>query len=358
MISPEFRFVIKDGKKLKRGYTTGSCAAAAAKAAVALATGQLKGYTISIDTPAGIELTLDIHNSESNFPAFQCGIKKDAGDDPDVTDGLMIYASVEKRDDKQILITGGKGIGTITKSGFWGEAGQPAINPTPKKMIRKEIQNISEDGWNVVISAPDANKISKKTFNEGLGITGGISIIGTTGIVEPMSDSAWIKTIQLEITSLYEQNNSDILLYLGNHGKRLSNHLKLPGVKISNFIGEAISYCLHLGYKKVVLAGHIGKMSKLAMGAFNTHNRVCDLRMEAFVYYLALAGGTQQMLNEVLNCTDTEAAYRMVKDLQYESIFTSMAEGCKTKILKYLKTESIRIEVYIYLMDGKIIGQA
>lgn len=358
MISPEFQFVIQDGKKLKRGFTTGSCAAAASKAAVLLALEQLKNNQVTIDTPAGIELTLEIHHSESNFPYFKCGVIKDAGDDPDVTNGLEIFAQVEKRKDQSINITAGKGIGTITKSGFWGQAGQPAINPTPLKMIRQGIKQVSDDGWNVEISAPNAEKIYKKTFNEGLGITGGISIIGTTGIVEPMSDSAWIKTIHLEIESLFLPENPEILLYLGNHGKRLSDHLNLPSVKISNFIGESVSYSHHLGFKKIVLAGHIGKMSKLALGAFNTHNRVCDLRMEAFVFYLALAGAPLELQQAILACTDTEAACRLIFKNQYEQVFLQMAKGCKIKVLKYLKTENIDIEIYIYLMDGKIIGKA
>ena len=358
MISPESQFVIQDGKKLKRGFTTGSCAAAASKAAVLLALEQLKNNQVTIDTPAGIELTVKVCHSQSDSPFFKCGIKKDAGDDPDVTNGLKIFAQVEKREDQNINIKAGKGIGTITKSGFWGKAGQPAINPTPLKMIRQEIKKVSNDGWNVEISAPDADKIYKKTFNEGLGIKGGISIIGTTGIVEPMSDSAWIKTIHLEIESLYQPNNPEILLYLGNHGKRLSDHLNLPSVKISNFIGESVSYSNHLGFKKIVLAGHIGKMSKLALGAFNTHNRVCDLRIEAFVFYLALAGAPLELQEEILKCTDTEAACRLVFENQYEQIFLHMARGCKTKVLKYLKSENIDIEIYIYLMDGKIIGQA
>jgi len=358
MISPESQFVIKDGKKLKRGFTTGSCATAAAKAAVLLAMGKLKNNQVTIDTPAGIELLLEVYQPQNDFPLFQCGIKKDAGDDPDVTNGLIIFARVEKRNDQNITITGGKGVGTITKSGFWGEAGQPAINTTPLKMIRQEIKKVSRDGWNVEISAPDAEKIYKRTFNEGLGIMGGISIIGTTGIVEPMSDSAWIKTFQLEIESHYETQNPEILLYLGNHGKRLSNHLNLPGVKISNFIGEAVSYSFHLGFKKIVLAGHIGKMSKLALGAFNTHNRVCDLRMEAITFYLSMAGAPLKLQKEVMKCSDTEAACQVIIDNQYEQVFLDMAKGCKTKVLKYLKTEQLNVEIYIFLMDGKIIGQA
>ena len=358
MISPESQFVIKDGKKLKRGFTTGSCATAAAKAAVLLAMGKLENNQVTVDTPAGINLSLEVHEPQNDFPFFQCGIKKDAGDDPDVTNGLMIFASVEKRKDQNITITGGKGVGTITKSGFWGEAGQPAINATPLKMIRQEIQKISKDGWDIKISAPNADKIYKKTFNEGLGIKGGISIIGTTGIVEPMSDSAWIKTLQLEIESYYDSKSPEILLYLGNHGKRLSNHLNLPSVKISNFIGEAVSYGFQLGFKKIVLAGHIGKMSKLALGAFNTHNRVCDLRMEAFVFYLSLAGAPLTLQQEIIKCSDTESACRLIIDNQYEQVFQDMAKGCKAKVLKYLKTEQLNVEIYIYLMDGKIIGQA
>jgi cobalt-precorrin-5B (C1)-methyltransferase len=270
-----------------------------------------------------------------------------------VTDGLEIAARVSERQDREIVIDGGEGVGRITRAGFWGQVGEAAINPVPRKMIRQEVAAIAEHGWNIVISAPGGKQIAKKTFNPQLGIEGGISIIGTTGIVEPMSDDALKKTIYLTIDALYEDGARKILLVLGNYGERLGNELsaQVPQVKVSNFIGDAVLYCYHKGFKKITLLGHIGKLCKLAIGVFNPHSKICDARMEAFVYYLALEGAPQNLLQQVNACKTSEEVVQLIQENGYNQIFTAMRQGCETRIRRYVKDEKFQVDVILYSME-------
>ncbi len=348
---------IKDGQRLRCGYTTGSCAAAAAKAAAfMLHTGAIPA-SVELDTPAGVTLTLRVEHPRLDADRASCAIIKDAGDDPDVTNGIEIYAEVKQRTDGAIVIDGGEGIGRITRKGFWGEVGDAAINPVPRQMIRDAVGQIAEHGWDVLIFTPTGREIAKKTFNPNLGIEGGISIIGTTGIVRPMSDDALKKTICLEIDQIAEISLDEILLCLGNYGERMSVALprRMPMVKISNFIGESLAYCHRKGFRQVTLFGHIGKLSKLALGAFNTHNRVCDARIEAFVYYLALDGAPRSLLQQINQCATSEEAAQLLLDNGYQRIFADMQRGCVMRIRRYVKDEQFDIDVIFYSLQHGIL---
>lgn len=353
-------YLVKGGKKLRKGYTTGSCATAAAKAASMMLHTQQPLAIIKIDTPAGISLSLKVWKPKVLEYEASCCIIKDSGDDPDITHGLEIFAHVQKRNDSKIIVRGGVGIGTITKPGFWGKVGDPAINPVPKKMITEALTSVDSCGWDVTISAPEAGKIHKRTFNANLGIIGGISILGTTGIVEPMSEEAWLKTIYLEIDLWLNRGHRELLLYLGNYGKQFiqSLELKIPAVKISNFIGEVLLYCYQKKLEKIVLVGHIGKLSKLSIGVFNTHSKVSDSRIEAFVYHLSLAGVPQKFLQTVSACTDTESAISLIFEEGHQDVLQQMAFSCNKRVKKYLKDESFPVEVIIYSMNQGIIGRA
>ena len=352
---------IKDGQRLRCGYTTGSCAAAAAKAAaLMLETGEIP-ETVELETPAGIALNLRIEQPRLEADRASCAVVKDAGDDPDVTNGIAIHAEVTRRTDGDIRIDGGEGIGRITRKGFWGDVGDAAINPVPRKMIRDAVSAVAGHGWNVMIFAPRGRDIAQKTFNPNLGIEGGISIIGTTGIVRPMSDDALKKTIFLEIDQIAEISAAEILLCLGNYGEKMSVALprRMPMVKISNFIGEALAYCHSKGFQRVTLFGHVGKLSKLAIGAFNTHSRVCDARIEAFVYYLALAGAPLSLLLQINQCATAEDAAQLLIDSGYRQIFADMQHGCVERIRRYVKDEGFRIDVIFYsLRDGILIDNS
>lgn len=351
-------YVIKDGKKLRCGYTTGSCAAAAAKAAAyMLITGKPVDY-IEIDTPAGIPLKLEVCKQEITKEYASCCIIKDAGDDPDVTDHMEIFAGVSRREDGAINISGGEGIGTITRKGFWGEVGQAAINPVPRKMIANEVAIIADCGFDVTIYAPAGVEIAKRTFNANIGIHGGISIIGTSGIVEPMSDEALKKTIYIEIDSAIEGGAEEFVLFPGNYGENVVNSLELKGakIKVSNFIGDALQYINEKGIRSITLVGHIGKLCKLSIGAFNTHSKLCDVRIEAFIYYLALRGAPLEVLTKVNSCLTSEEAVKILLDYGYQEIFNDMTKGCEDRIRRYLKNNSLNIKVIMYSMDYGILG--
>ena len=347
-------YVIKDGEKLRCGYTTGSCAAAASKAAaIMLETGNSINY-IEIDTPANIRLKLEVYNQKIEKDRASCSIEKDAGDDPDNTDGIHIFSQVKKRNDSEIKIDGGIGIGRITIKGLFGEVGDAAINPVPRQMIAKELLEVSKDGYDVIIYSPEGERIGKKTFNKNIGIEGGISIIGTKGIVYPMSEDALIKTIYMEMDMIDKKHGKEnIVLVPGNYGEKLaaSLHIKAPKVKISNYIGDSLLYAYKSGFKNITLVGHIGKFSKLSIGVFNTHSKVCDARMEAFVYYLAFMSAPLELLTRINNTLTAEQAIEICIEEGYGAVVGYMEDGAESRIKIYLKDDDINIKVIIYSMN-------
>ncbi len=350
-------YVIKDGKKLRCGYTTGSCAAAASKASArGIITGEIPEY-IEINTPAGVVLNLKVENKEITDTYAICSIRKDSGDDPDSTDGIEIFSKVGLRDDNDIVIKGGKGVGTITHEGFWGKVGESAINPVPMKMIREEVKGVTCKGLDIEIYVPKGEEIAKKTYNSNIGIVGGISIIGTKGIVEPMSEEAFKKSIYIEIDSIKNRGEQEIVLYLGNHGEKIYSNMNndISGVKISNFIGDSLAYCHNNGFKKVILVGHIGKLCKLSIGAFNTHSKICDMRMESFIYYLAMREAPKSVIDEVAGCITSEEALKVVIKSDYREIIKDMVVGSESRIKRYVKDEEFDIGVVMYSMDLGIL---
>ncbi|MDR7855768.1 cobalt-precorrin-5B (C(1))-methyltransferase CbiD [Tissierella sp.] len=347
-------YVIKEGKSLRCGYTTGSCAAAATKAAaIMLETGGIIKY-VEIDTPADVRLKLEVTNPFIEDNIAICSIVKDAGDDPDNTDGIEIFAEVRKREDGKINIDGGTGIGRIKRKGLFGKVGEAAINPIPREMIQKELKEVSNSGYDVLIFSPHGEIIGKKTFNENIGIEGGISIIGTKGIVYPMSEEALIKTIYMEVDMAEETYGKDhIVLVPGNYGEKISESMGIhkPMVKVSNFFGDSLLYVYHKGFKSITLIGHIGKFAKLSIGVFNTHSKVCDGRMEAFIYYLSLMGAPMELLNRVNNSITAEEGLNICIEAGYGHVKKHMEKGAEDRIRKYLKDESYNIKVIIYSME-------
>ena len=329
-------------KKLRCGYTTGSCAAAAVKASAQML---LTGMTIdkvSLMTPKGILLELNIKNSEIETDYAECAIKKDSGDDPDVTNGILVYARVEKIP-SGIIIDGGKGVGRITKSGLDRKIGEAAINTVPRRMIENAVTEMAEKygydgGFRIIISVPEGEMIAAKTYNPRLGIEGGISIIGTSGIVEPMSEQALIDTISVELDVRKAQNEEFIIVTPGNYGQDfLRDNLGIAVdkcVKCSNFIGDTIDMCIEKGFKSMLLVGHIGKLSKLGCTIYNTHSRYADGRMEAFALCAALCGAERQVLENILGCITTDAALEILKK---EGIFDETIKMLEKRIDRSLK---------------------
>lgn len=347
-------YVIKGGKNLRCGYTTGSCAAGAAKAAALMLETKKKLSYIEIETPAEVDLKLQLHNVVIEDDYASCSIIKDAGDDPDNTDGIHIYAKVSKSMDGKINIDGGQGIGRITRKGLFGKVGDAAINPVPREMIEKEIRKISDSGYDVLIYAPLGQAIGKKTFNSNIGIEGGISIIGTKGIVYPMSDEALLKTIYMEVDMIEQKNGKDhIVLTPGNYGEKIAHSLGVEEsmVKVSNYLGDSLLYIYNKGFKSITLVGHIGKFAKLSIGVFNTHSKVCDGRIEAFVYYLALMDAPKDLIEKVNQAITAEEALDICIKGGYGRVLREMEKAAEDKVKKYLKDEDYPVKVIIYSME-------
>lgn len=336
-------YIEKDGKKLRFGYTTGSCAAAAAKAAAwMLLTGQKK-ETISLTTPKGVTLTLAVEDISMGPDRVSCAIRKDSGDDPDVTNGALICAEVTRREAPGIAIDGGFGVGRVTKKGLDQSVGSAAINSVPRQMIRENLEEIltitdQKCGLNVVISVPEGEKLAKQTFNPRLGIVGGISILGTTGIVEPMSEKALVDTIRVELNQRRASGQNYVLLTPGNYGcdfirAGLSLNAE-QAVQSSNFIGMTLDICRELGFRGALLVGHIGKLVKIAGGMMNTHSKYGDCRMEILAAHAGIAGLSPEKIGEILQCVACDDALRIIKDA---GCFEKTMMGLTEKVMFHLR---------------------
>ena len=317
------QYIEKDGKRLRLGYTTGSCAAAAAKAAAwMLLTGRRK-ETITLDTPKGIRLELAVREITMRADSVSCAIEKDSGDDPDVTKGTLIFASVRRTDEPGVHIDGGEGVGRVTKRGLDQPIGNAAINSVPRQMIRENVEKVMaltdfSGGLDVVISAPEGETLAKKTFNPRLGIVGGISILGTTGIVEPMSEAALVETIRVELRQRRAMGKEYALLTPGNYGSDfIRQNLDVDlntAVQVSNFLGDALDICRALGFRGALLVGHVGKLVKTAGGMMNTHSKYGDCRMEILAAHAAAAGVAAEHIREILDCAACDDAVRILRE--------------------------------------------
>ena len=329
------RYVYKNQKKMRCGYTTGTCAAAAAKAAAQMLLSGRKVTEVSVRTPSDITLTLPVCEIQMKAHAVSCAVQKDSGDDPDITNKILIFAEVSYIHNNsnivndtaavkpQIIVDGGVGIGRITKKGLARPVGAAAINPVPLKMIEAALKETAEafgyeGGLQAVISAPQGVEIAKKTFNPQLGITGGISILGTSGIVEPMSEQALIETIRTEMKMHLADGEQTLLITPGNYGQDfLHETLKIElkrSIKCSNFIGDTIDMGCELGAKGMLFVGHIGKLVKLGAGIMNTHSKMADGRMEILAACAVRAGAGIEAVRNILDCVTTDAALELLKN--------------------------------------------
>lgn len=316
------RFIYRSGEKLRCGFTTGSCAAAAAKAAATAILSETAPERVELLTPKGITLDIPVERCETAEKSALCSVIKDSGDDPDITNGIEVCARVELTGNG-VEIDGGEGIGTVTKPGLDQPPGSAAINSVPRKMIAAAVSEIAElydyhGGFRVVISIPKGSEIAAKTYNPRMGIEGGISVIGTTGIVEPMSNSALVDTIRLEERMRREEGCRSLLLTLGNYSQSFIQRT-MPFaldrcVTCSNFIGDAIDAALEFSFERILIIGHIGKMVKLGAGIMNTHSAQADGRMEVLVTCGLLAGADSDTLKKITECVTADAAIALLKE--------------------------------------------
>lgn len=337
----EYQF--SQGKNLRCGYTTGSCATAASKAAAAMLLTGERIDSVRIDTPKGIVLNLEPLEVMLTADFASCAIRKDSGDDPDDTNGVLVYAKVEKTAEPGIMIEGGVGVGRVTKPGLACAVGGPAINPTPRKMITTEVGKVMAEsgytgGLKVTISIPAGVEIAKKTFNPRLGIIGGLSVLGTSGIVEPMSEKALVETMYVEIRAQQAAGNKNLLVFFGNYGEDFTRDemkLDLDGhVTCSNFVGELLDYAVFCGFETLLLIGHSGKLVKVAQGVMNTHSKYADCRTELFALEAMFHGASVEVGKEIYSCLTTD---EVTKVLKRENIFEPVIEKVTDKIDFYMQ---------------------
>lgn len=350
-----YRYVFKSGKKLKTGYTTGSCAAAASKAAVVMLFSGEPVQQVEIETPKGWGLKLDVHEPVIQEGMACCYVIKDAGDDPDITDGIHLHAAARKSEGQGVTIKASKGIGVVTKPGLSVKSGMPAINPVPMQMIHKEVGAVLPEGCGVEIELfiPNGEELARRTYNPKLGIIGGLSILGTSGIVEPMSEDAIKDTIALELSCRKEAGMNTIALVPGNYGEDFcKNRLSIKEeqiVKVSNYLGFALEKCAELGFAKVLIAGHLGKLVKPAGGIFYTHSRISDTRMEILAAHLGVMGMTQPHLKEVMSCRTTEEAMTVIEGCGFETVYKIIADKCAERCSGYI-FDAFEVGVVLFSM--------
>ena len=337
----------KNKAGLRRGWTTGTCAqAAAAAAAQALLAGSLPregaDWTVTVHLPNGQPFTLPVQSgkiekrdSQGRPLAVTCKVKKDSGDDPDVTDGVTVCATVSFFSEDRIEIDGGQGVGRVTKPGLAQPVGSAAINPVPRQMIQKELVRLKEaagweGGFQVLVEIPGGEQLAQRTFNPRIGIVGGLSVLGTSGIVEPMSEKALIDTIEVEIKVKLAEGRRCLIAAPGNYGLDFLRDrwgiLARDTVKCSNYIGETIDLAAEHGAEGLLFVGHIGKLVKIAGGIMNTHSRWGDCRMELLASSALRAGLSGERAAALLCCNTTEDALQILTEKERRKVMDCLLE--------------------------------
>lgn len=350
-------------KELRKGFTTGSCGAAAAKAALyMLLTGSVKDE-IEIITPGGAVFRTEVKDIFREGNRVRCAVVKDGGDDPDVTTGLHVTTEVsaEEREDGalEIQIEGGPGVGRVTLPGLDQPVGNAAINRVPRQMIEKELSEVAElldfrGRIRVILSVPGGEAAAERTFNPRLGIEGGISILGTTGIVEPMSTRAILDTIRVELNQRKALGDRIAAVSPGNYGlnfmKETYGYDLNRSVKCSNYVGDTVDMVREMGFRGMLLTGHIGKLIKVSGGIMNTHSKEGDARMELLAAAVIRADGSMDTLRGILNCRVTEEALGIIRKESPVLLRKSM-ESVMERILYYLRKragEELPVECILY----------
>lgn len=354
--------IIIDIENMRGGYTTGSSATAGMKAGLlALLEDMIVGH-VSIMNPQGAQIEVPVKSVEILSPTeARATVMKDGGDDPDVTHGTDIVTTVKLDESGTLHFAAGFGVGHITKPGLQLPIGEPAINPGPRKMMNLVFNELVDApmGVTVTVSVPEGERLAKKTLNATLGIEGGISIIGTTGIVKPMSEEGFKNSLVPQLRVMKAAGYETAILVPGRIGQDIAE--KQLGLSInqmaetSNFIGFMLEQCVKIGFKKIVIIGHVGKIIKLASGSFHTHNRMSDGRMETLVAYAALEGISKEVAAELMECRTTEAAMPILAREHLENVYQRIADRASMRSMRYIAGEA-EVGIMISTLEGHILA--
>ncbi len=352
------------GKALRKGYTTGSCATAAARVAALMVLRQQVINQVSIVTPSGVALFLNVEQPLIEGQQASAAIRKDGGDDIDATHGMLIYARVSLNDGGVIRLEGGEGVGRVTRNGVGLPVGCAAINKTPRQTIEQAVRDVigPNRGAEIVIFAPEGEERAKKTYNDRLGIKGGISIIGTSGIVTPMSEESWKRSLSIELEMKRANGLEKIILVPGNHGERfVSQQMSIDGdyvVTMSNFVGYMLQEAVRLGFRHVVLVGHPGKLVKIAAGIFHTHSHIADGRMETLISHLALMGAPVELLQAVDRCDTTEAAIELIAERGWQAVYHQIARKICFRVDQMLRfsSDKPKCDAVMFSFENQVLG--
>ena len=359
-------YVYFKGKKLRYGYTTGSSATAATKAALMYLLDDSKHDIpeVTIKLPSGNSLTISVNSLEKKENSVLASVIKDGGDDPDVTHGLEIFSKVSLRNDLKINIFGGIGVGKVTKKGLPVAPGNSAINPVPLKMIRETVEEMLPEGLgaDVEIFVPKGEETAKKTLNAKLGIIGGISILGTTGIVKPMSEESWKASLAIELKMALENaGNGEAIFLFGNRGKQyLSDNFEdniSQAIVISNFVGYMFDRACEFEAKKIYFIGELGKFVKVAGGIFHTHSRVSDAKMEILTANALLVGESTENMKKIMASNTTEEATKYIEKTE---VYNLLAEKAKQKCEEYCRRNGweLEVETLIISAEKEVLGNS
>jgi cobalamin biosynthesis protein CbiD len=349
---------------LRRGYTTGTCAAGAAKVAVLALLGETPPE-VAVRLPGGGRAVLPVAGVELEGDRARAWVIKDAGDDPDVTDGARIEATVQLQPG-EIVVRGGVGVGVVTKPGLAVPPGHPAINPVPLQMIRDNVTDVLSgyppervgSGAEVVISVPEGERLARRTMNPRLGIVGGISILGTTGIVEPMSEEAFKQALVPQLDIARAAGQQMLLLTPGRRGVSLAAQFGVAQdavVLIGNFVGFMLDQCVRCDFRQVVLWGHVGKLAKVAAGSFQTYNRIADGRAEAVAALAAARGADVDLIRAILDAPTTEAMVGMLREAGLGLVWHDLAQRASSRAEAYARDE-LRVGTVLFSYSGEPVG--
>ena len=353
--------MVRNKKRTQTGITTGASAAAAAKAAVLLLFSNQTVNQVTIHNRTGQPITVPITALTSIPGGARAVVIKDGGDDPDVTHGLPIEVEILTCPSETVSIQGGRGVGTVTRPGLQVPVGEAAINPVPRQMILEAIVEVLPPGSGVIatINVPGGEQVAARTLNPRLGIIGGISILGTTGIVKPMSEEAFKDSLVPLVDMALALGHRRLALCPGNIGVRFAverfSITREAVIETSNFIGFMLEACADRGVEEVLLLGHHGKLIKVAAGIFHTHNRVADARMETLAAHAAMAGATAPVVSAIMACRTAEEALTTLRQQNLTHIYNTIAASASTKAANYTGGR-VKAGTVLLSYDGSILG--